>query len=141
MIRVRRARGFHNLLPSGDGVVIASGGSSHGLHRCLQPWDHLDQSSAATASWLESIGIDPSAAVVLNFADASHERIDALVAQSLLAGHAHLLPSRFLKDPATLLSVSEAWPTGASAHIWSRWFRRNWLGCCVIQWGCVGCKP
>ena len=55
-----------SLLPEGDGVLVASGGSSGGRQVCLQPWSHLDQSAAATASWLQGIGLDPSETLLLN---------------------------------------------------------------------------
>ena len=108
-----------DLLPSGDGVVIASGGSSNGPHCCLQPWHHLDQSAAATATWLKSIGIDPSAAVVLNPLPMHH--MSGLMPwwRSRCWRAMHIpIPKRLLKDPAALLSVSRTWSNwGQRPHL------------------------
>ena len=97
------------LLPPGDGVLISSGGSSGGRQVCLQPWSHLDQSAAATAAWLQGIGIDPSEVVLLNPLPMHH--ISGLMPwwRSRCWGACHLqLSPSLMKSPADLLQVCEA---------------------------------
>ena len=53
-------------LPKGPGVVVASGGSSGGRKYCFQPCEHLDQSANATASWLQSLGLQPKNCLIFN---------------------------------------------------------------------------
>ena len=97
------------LLPEGDGVLISSGGSSGGRQVCLQPWSHLDQSSDATARWLEGIGIDPSETLLLNPLPLHH--VSGLMpwwrSRCWGARHLQLSPS-LMKAPAGLLQVCEA---------------------------------
>lgn len=100
-----------SLLPEGDGVLVASGGSSGGRQICLQPWNHLDQSAAATASWLEGIGLDPSETLLLNPLPLHH--VSGLMpwwrSRCWGARHLQLSPS-LMKSPADLLQVCEALP-------------------------------
>ena len=50
----------------GAAVVVGSGGSAGGRHWCLQPLAHLQASAEATASWLVSLGLEPSACLHLD---------------------------------------------------------------------------
>jgi O-succinylbenzoic acid--CoA ligase len=50
----------------GPAVVVGSGGSSGGRRWCLQPLARLEASAAATGLWLQGLGIEPSAALVVN---------------------------------------------------------------------------
>ena len=93
-----------SLLPDGPGVVISSGGSSGGRRRCLQPLMHLDHSAAATGNWLGSIGIDPSACLVLNPLPMHH--VSGLMPwwRSRCWGSTHVpLHPNLLKQPSQLL--------------------------------------
>ena len=100
-----------SLLPEGDGVLVASGGSSGGRQVCLQPWNHLDQSAAATACWLKGIGLDPSETLLLNPLPLHH--VSGLMpwwrSRCWGARHLQLSPS-LMKSPADLLQVCEALP-------------------------------
>ena len=100
-----------SLLPEGDGVLVSSGGSSGGRQICLQPWNHLDQSAAAAASWLEGIGLDPSETLLLNPLPLHH--VSGLMpwwrSRCWGARHLQLSPS-LMKSPADLLQVCEALP-------------------------------
>ena len=100
-----------SLLPEGDGVLVSSGGSSGGRQVCLQPWSHLDQSAAATASWLQGIGLDPSETFLLNPLPLNH--VSGLMpwwrSRCWGARHLQLSPS-LMKSPADLLQVCEALP-------------------------------
>jgi len=100
-----------SLLPEGDGVLVASGGSSGGRQVCLQPWSHLDQSAAATGCWLQGIGLDPSETLLLNPLPLHH--VSGLMpwwrSRCWGARHSQLSPS-LMKSPADLLQVCEALP-------------------------------
>ena len=50
----------------GAAVVVGSGGSSGGRHWCLQPLAHLQASAAATAAWLEGLGLEPASCLHLD---------------------------------------------------------------------------
>ncbi|MCP9833886.1 MULTISPECIES: AMP-binding protein [unclassified Cyanobium] len=50
----------------GAAVVVGSGGSAGGRHWCLQPLAHLQASAAATATWLEALGLEPAACLHLD---------------------------------------------------------------------------
>lgn len=100
-----------SLLPEGDGVLVASGGSSGGRQICLQPWNHLDQSAAAAASWLEGIGLDPSETLLLNPLPLHHVSGLMPLWRSRCWGARHLqLSPSLMKSPADLLQVCEALP-------------------------------
>ena len=97
------------LLPDGSGVVISSGGSSGGRRRCLQPLMHLDRSAAATGTWLASIGIDPSACLVLNPLPMHH--VSGLMPwwRCRCWGSTHVpLRPNLLKQPSQLLTFCRA---------------------------------
>lgn len=47
-------------------LVLGSGGSMGRRRWCLQPLAHLEASAAATGTWLERLGLDPSRALVVN---------------------------------------------------------------------------
>lgn len=100
-----------SLLPEGDGVLVASGGSSGGRQICLQPWSHLDQSAAVTGCWLQGIGLDPSETLLLNPLPLHH--VSGLMpwwrSRCWGARHQQLSPS-LMKSPADLLQVCEALP-------------------------------
>ena len=100
-----------SLLPEGDGVLVASGGSSGGRQICLQPWSHLDQSADATGCWLQGIGLDPSETLLLNPLPLHH--VSGLMpwwrSRCWGARHSQLSPS-LMKSPADLLQVCEALP-------------------------------
>ena len=100
-----------SLLPEGDGVLVASGGSTGGRQVCLQPWSHLDQSAAASGCWLQGIGLDPSETLLLNPLPLHH--VSGLMpwwrSRCWGARHLQLSPS-LMKSPADLLQVCEALP-------------------------------
>lgn len=102
------------LLPEGAGVVMSSGGSSGGRKVCLLPTGHLHDSAAATAQWLEDIGIDPSAAVQVNPLPRRH--ISGLMPwwRSRCWGSPYVeLTPEAIKHPLALLEQGE-WPHQAS---------------------------
>ena len=47
-------------------LALGSGGSMGRRRWCLQPLAHLEASAAATGTWLQGLGIDPSRALVVN---------------------------------------------------------------------------
>ena len=99
------------LLPPGPGVLVSSGGSTGGRRICLQPLDHLDQSAAATAHWLHSIGLDPGEVLICNPLPMHH--ISGLMPwwRSRCWGVPHLvLESGWLKQPQGLITFCEAQP-------------------------------
>lgn len=136
-----------SLLPEGDGVLVASGGSSGGRQICLQPWNHLDQSAAATASWLEGIGLDPSETLLLNPLPLHH--VSGLMpwwrSRCWGARHLQLSPS-LMKSPADLLQVCEALPDwgrapGVVSLVPTQLHRLmaapaglTWLQACAVIW-------
>ena len=91
-------------LPPGPGLVLASGGSSGGRQHCLQPLAHCDQSAAATARWLEALGLVPSEVQLWNPLPLQH--VSGLMpwwrAQQWGAGHGWLSPA-LMKQPRALL--------------------------------------
>jgi len=105
-----------SLLPEGDGVLVCTGGSTGGRQVCLQPWSHLDQSAAATACWLQGIGLDPSEALLLNPLPLHH--VSGLMpwwrSRCWGARYLQLSPS-LMKSPADLLQVCEALPAWGRA--------------------------
>ena len=95
-------------LPTGPGVVLASGGSSGQSKLCLHPQHHLVGSAEATASWLKGIGIRPTETVIFNPQPLHH--ISGMMAWWLSCqwGAFHVwLRSEWMKQPADLLHVSE----------------------------------
>ena len=92
------------LFPPGPGVVVRSGGSSGGCRWCLQPRHHLDDSAAATATWLHDIGMDPQRSLVLNPLPMHH--VSGLMpwwrARSWGVPH-HRLSPELMKQPGELL--------------------------------------
>lgn len=54
------------LTAAGAAVILGSGGSSGGRRWCLQPLRHLQASADASAHWLERLGLNPAAAVIVN---------------------------------------------------------------------------
>ena len=97
------------LLPSGPGVLLSSGGSSGGRRCCLQPLKNLDRSSAATAAWLERIGVDPSRSWIFNPLPLNH--VSGLMpwwrARAWGVPH-HQLNRALMKDPSALLQHCRA---------------------------------
>lgn len=91
-------------LPPGPGLVLASGGSSGGRQHCLQPLAHCDQSAAATARWLEALGLVPSEVQIWNPLPLQH--VSGLMpwwrAKQWGAGHGWLSPA-LMKQPRALL--------------------------------------
>ena len=97
------------LLPQGPGVLVSSGGSSGGRRICLQPLDHLHQSAAATAHWLQGIGLDPVEVLVCNPLPMHH--VSGLMPwwRSRCWGVPHLsLEPTVLKQPQELIGTCEA---------------------------------
>ena len=99
------------LLPPGPGVLVSSGGSSGGRRICLQPLHHLDQSAAATAHWLQGIGLDPGEVLICNPLPIHH--VSGLMpwwrSRSWGAPHLVLQPS-WLKQPQGLIESCQAQP-------------------------------
>ena len=99
------------LLPPGQGVLVSSGGSSGGRRICLQPLHHLDQSAAATAHWLQGIGLDPGEVLICNPLPMHH--VSGLMpwwrSRSWGAPHLMLQP-RWLKQPQGLIESCQAQP-------------------------------
>jgi O-succinylbenzoic acid--CoA ligase len=50
----------------GPAVVLGSGGSSGGRRWCVQPLSHLHTAAAATARWLEGLGLEPARLQLFN---------------------------------------------------------------------------
>ena len=99
------------LLPPGPGVLVSSGGSSGGRRICLQPLEHLDQSAAATAHWLQGIGLDPAEVLICNPLPMGH--VSGLMPwwRSRCWGVPHLvLESRLLKQPQRLVEFCRSQP-------------------------------
>ena len=100
------------LLPTGSGVVLASGGSSGGQRFCLHPVTHLDRSAAATARWLQAIGIAPELSLVLNPLPFHH--VSGLMpwwrSRCWGAEHAWLMPE-WMKHPAELIAFCKGLPS------------------------------
>ena len=98
-------------LPSGGGVVIASGGSQGGRSFCLQPWGHLDRSAEACAHWLEGVGLSPERLLVLNPLPPDH--VSGLMPwwRSRAWGSMHQrLDAALMKSPKELWAFSQALP-------------------------------
>jgi len=53
-------------LSPGPAVVVGSGGSSGARRWVLQPLESLDAALDALAAWLEALGLDPAASLLLN---------------------------------------------------------------------------
>ena len=136
-------------LPVGPGVVLASGGSSGQTKLCFHPQQHLVGSAEATASWLEGIGVRPSATVVFNPLPLHH--ISGLMAwwRSRQWGANHIwLSPELMKQPDALLHCSERMAVGgeisallslvptqlarlidhAQGRFWLRQFSVIWIG-------------
>lgn len=100
------------LLPTGSGVVLASGGSTGGRRFCLHPVAHLDRSAAATAAWLNAIGIAPELSLVFNPLPLHH--VSGLMpwwrSRCWGAEHAWLLPE-WMKNPAALIAFCNDLPS------------------------------
>ncbi|MEB3256946.1 MAG: o-succinylbenzoate--CoA ligase, partial [Cyanobacteriota bacterium] len=92
----------------GPAVVVGSGGSGGGRRWCVQPLARLEASAAATGEWLRGLGIEPSAALVVNPLPWHHVSglMPWLRARQWGAEHCGLAPAR-LRRPEELAA---AWP-------------------------------
>ncbi len=53
-------------VPTGEGIIIASGGSIGGPSLCFQSIKNLTNSALATGKWLENHGLNPKECIILN---------------------------------------------------------------------------
>ena len=53
-------------LPTGEGIIIASGGSIGGPNLCFQSINNLTNSALTTGSWLRRQGLNPQECIILN---------------------------------------------------------------------------
>ncbi len=53
-------------LPSGEGIIISSGGSFGGSNLCLQSLKNITNSALSTGKWLENYGLKPNECIILN---------------------------------------------------------------------------
>ncbi len=53
-------------LPTGEGIIISSGGSIDGPNLCLQSTKNLTNSALATGKWLDNQGLNPQECIILN---------------------------------------------------------------------------
>ncbi|MBM5818336.1 MAG: AMP-binding protein [Cyanobacteria bacterium K_Offshore_surface_m2_239] len=90
----------------GPAVVVGSGGSGGGRRWCLQPLDRLEVSAAATGTWLGVLGLDPSAALLVNPLPWHHVSglMPWLRARQWGAEHAVLAPE-LLRQPNALAAA------------------------------------
>ena len=106
------------LLPEGPGVVLSSGGSTGGRRCCLHPIANLDLSAAATAGWLEGIGLNPARCVIFNPLPLTH--VSGLLPwwRSRAWGvHHHCLERDLMKSPSALLErccAVDGWRQGTA---------------------------
>jgi O-succinylbenzoic acid--CoA ligase len=66
LAQAEAASSARSLTAAGAAVILGSGGSSGGRRWCLQPLSHLQASTDASAHWLERLGLNPAAAVIVN---------------------------------------------------------------------------
>tara|TARA_B100000579_G_C22813298_1_gene846410 strand:+ start:251 stop:1495 length:1245 start_codon:yes stop_codon:yes gene_type:complete len=52
--------------PSGEGIIISSGGSIEGPNLCFQSTKNLTSSALATGTWLKDHGLNPKDCIILN---------------------------------------------------------------------------
>ena len=102
------------LAASGAAVILGSGGSTGGRRWCLQPLSHLQASADASAHWLERLGLNPAAAVIVNPLPLHHISglMPLLRARRWGVPHHPLAPA-LLRDPQALAAtvpVSEQRP-------------------------------
>jgi O-succinylbenzoic acid--CoA ligase len=137
----------------GPGVVLGSGGSrgggGSGRRWCLLPLTHLQASAAATARWLEELGIDPAACLHLNPLPLHHVSglLPWLRARQWGARHRRLEPA-WMRRPA-LLAEAAPLPAGVPVllSLVPTQLRRlmaepaveAWLQCLSVIW--VGGAP
>ena len=55
-----------SILPNGEGIIIASGGSIGESNLCLQSIKNLNNSALSTGKWLENYGLKPNECIILN---------------------------------------------------------------------------
>tara|TARA_B100000965_G_scaffold119782_1_gene98819 strand:- start:809 stop:2044 length:1236 start_codon:yes stop_codon:yes gene_type:complete len=53
-------------LPSGEGIIISSGGSTGGPNLCFQSIKNLTDSALSTGKWLKKHGLNPKECIILN---------------------------------------------------------------------------
>ncbi len=105
-----------SILPSGPGVIIASGGSSSGPHHCLLPINNLSQSAASTRLWLKEQGIESKDCLIFNPLPFHH--VSGLMPwwRSRCWEAKHIwLPSTFIKQPINL-EESRKWLEINNSH-------------------------
>ncbi|MFN6339335.1 MAG: AMP-binding protein [Cyanobacteriota bacterium] len=92
--------------PRGPAVVLGSGGSGGRRRWCAQPLAHLEASALATGTWLREVGLDPSAALVVNPLPWHHVSglMPWLRARAWGARHVWLAPAQ-LRTPRALAAA------------------------------------
>ena len=87
----------------GPGVVVGSGGSTGGRRWCVQPLRNLQESAAATGSWLRALGIDPAACLVVNPLPLHHvSGLLPVVRARQWGAELRWLAVEWMRDPDTL---------------------------------------
>ena len=97
----------------GAAVVLGSGGSSGGRRWCVQPLSHLHAAAAATARWLEGLGLEPARLQLFNPLPLQHvSGLMPLVRARRWGAELRWLDPQLMRDPARLLQ--DVPPTGAA---------------------------
>ena len=97
----------------GTAVVLGSGGSSGGRRWCVQPLSHLQTAAAATARWLEELGLEPACLQLFNPLPLQHvSGLMPLVRARSWGAELRWLDPQLMRDPQRLLQ--EAPPTAAA---------------------------
>ena len=96
-------------LPSGEGIIISSGGSTEGPNLCFQSIENLNQSALATGKWLQTYGLNPKECIILNSLPLHH--VSGFMPwwrhQTWEAQH-HWVSHSLMHDPIQLMEFSES---------------------------------
>lgn len=88
---------------AGPAVVVGSGGSSGARRWVLQPLESLEAAVSALAVWLEGLGLDPAAALILNPLPLHHvSGLLPLLRARRWGAELRWLEAALLRDPARL---------------------------------------
>ena len=95
-------------LPTGEGIIISSGGSIGGPNLCFQSIHNLTNSALATGKWLRDYGLNPKECIILNSLPLHH--VSGFMPwwrHHIWGAQHHWIPHSMMHKPVQLEKFSE----------------------------------